>query len=217
MKLVLISDTHQKHRGIEVPACDVLIHAGDACGWGNEREFASFANWMEEQTQATHRIFSPGNHDTCVESDPNMARGMLGDTHLLIGQTARIEGGLVVHGIPWSPAFCNWSFQADDDHVAEGYPHIESYLQQIPVDTNILVTHGPPRGLLDKNCFGEECGSFTMRRWLDQGLFPDSLKLIVCGHIHEGAGACRVGDIQIINAAKDPNAGNPITMLDFSL
>lgn len=215
MKIVLISDTHQQHRKITIPECDLLIHSGDACNWGNEIEFLSFANWMNEQTQAKHRVYSPGNHDWHVEREPAMARSALGDTHLLVGESITLAG-LNIHGIPWSPAFCSWAFQADDDDRNEGYTSMETHLRRMPATADILVTHGPPYGLLDKNAQGEHCGSKTVRRWLDRGTFPDSLRLITCGHIHEGAGVSDViGGIALVNAAKDPLGPDPITVLQW--
>lgn len=213
MRIALISDTHQQHSKIAVPECDLLIHSGDACNSGSMSEFASFANWMEEQTQAKHKIYVPGNHDWLVERSFNMAKGLLGSTHLLVGAAIEIEG-CKIYGLPWSSAFCNWAFQADDIGLNEyRYRHMDDYLKEIPLDTDILVTHGPPFGILDQNEYGESCGSKTVRNWLDRKTLKPTL--YVCGHIHQGVGYCKVGNVHILNAAKDPRQPYPITLVDL--
>ena len=62
MKIVAISDTHSKHWKVAIPACDILIHAGDATWQGTVEEMADFAQWLEAQP-ARHKVFVPGNHE----------------------------------------------------------------------------------------------------------------------------------------------------------
>ena len=54
----------------------------------------------------------------------------------------------------------------------------------IPDDTAVLITHGPPFGIRDRNVTGE----FTGCRDLLAAITRVRPRLHVFGHIHEGAG-----------------------------
>jgi len=56
----------------------------------------------------------------------------------------------------------------------------------IPENTDILITHGPPFGMLDKNIDGTYCGSKS----LSDNLLRLNLKVHIFGHIHEAYGEC---------------------------
>lgn len=183
MKLCLISDTHCRHKEIVVPECDVLIHAGDACGYGTWDELNQFSNWFNEQTQAKKRLYIPGNHDRIAESDPGLCSAMFtGDSKLLIGSFE--YDGVRFFGTPYTPAFCNWAFQGNDQNEVNRYPSLHTIYSRIPFGTDVVICHGPYLGTGDKTCMGDRVGSETMRHILRR-LKP---KLFVCGHIHEGYG-----------------------------
>ena len=67
LKVIALSDTHGLHRNIPVPPCDILIHAGDACDFGNKEQLKDFFDWYQEQS-AQYKIFVSGNHDTNFET-----------------------------------------------------------------------------------------------------------------------------------------------------
>ena len=53
--------------------------------------------------------------------------------------------GLKIWGSPVQPEFNNWAF-----NVARGAA-IRRYWEMIPESTDVLVSHGPPFGMLDKS------------------------------------------------------------------
>ena len=55
VRLVLISDTHNKHRQLELPEGDVLIHAGDFTNRGTREEIQEFDAWLGE-LQFQHKV-----------------------------------------------------------------------------------------------------------------------------------------------------------------
>jgi predicted phosphodiesterase len=62
MKFIAISDTHGLHAQLRLPKGDVLLHAGDVCSRGTEKEVLNFLAWFSEQDYK-YKIFIAGNHD----------------------------------------------------------------------------------------------------------------------------------------------------------
>lgn len=173
MKLVLGSDLH----GFlpEVPQCDFLILAGDILPDIDQKIFVDrkLKPWLE-QAPAKNVIATWGNHDWLP------FYGWSSDKlrwHALIDESVVIAG-LKFYGSPWSLPFMRWAWMAPEKTLARLY-------ETIPQDTNILITHSPPFGILDRNLKMEHCGSKALMAKL--GELPD-LKLVVCGHIHEARG-----------------------------
>src|ERR1051326_7309673 len=85
MKIVIISDTHNKHRTLDevhggLPAGDVLIHCGDATLNGSLQEWSAFCNWFRKQlNKFRYLVFLPGNHDFCCQKDFDLCKNILTD------------------------------------------------------------------------------------------------------------------------------------------
>jgi Icc-related predicted phosphoesterase len=173
MRVVCISDTHMQHKRLSLPEGDVLIHAGDITPLGDHNDLVKANRWLESLPYK-HKFFVPGNHDWIFQRKPERAREMLTGATLLLdeGVVFDCEGrDWTIYGTPWCPTFYNWAFMADEQTLAEKF-------KVIP-DVDILVTHGPPYGVLDDNK-----GS----RALTDVLKDRSPKLHVFGHIHYAHG-----------------------------
>ena len=59
LRLVCVSDTHGRHRNVNVPPGDILIHAGDFTHFGKEKDVVDFNEWLGEQ-DFKHRIVING-------------------------------------------------------------------------------------------------------------------------------------------------------------
>jgi Icc-related predicted phosphoesterase len=180
VRVAAISDLH----GFlpEIPACDVLLIAGDVCpvddhGLDHQRAWLEgpFTGWLRE-LDAGAIVGVAGNHDFIAQAEPKLMRRL--PWTYLYDETAELDG-LRVHGSPWTPTFMNWAFMQDDADLATVWA-------QIPGDVDILVTHGPPFGYGDLAVHGLHCGSETLLRRLPQ---LGRLKLHAFGHIHEAGGA----------------------------
>ncbi|MEZ6185096.1 MAG: metallophosphatase domain-containing protein [Planctomycetota bacterium] len=198
MRVVAISDTHGLHEELELPAGDVLIHAGDYSRQGVLAEFEAFCAWFAAQP-FRHRILVAGNHDVILEAQPDLCRARLpaGITYLL-DQAVTLDG-VRFYGAPWTPEFCRWSFMRD-----RGAPLREVW-DRIPAGVQVLITHGPPYG------HGDHVPGFLGR----PGRAVGCLELLqavrrvepewhVFGHIHEGYGITRSDELprtQFVNAA----------------
>lgn len=174
MKLVLISDTHGKHRQLELPAGDMLIHAGDISRHGEMDTIQDFNDWLAE-LPFKYKVVIAGNHDFCFET--LVGQKLLTNATYLQDSAIVIEG-LKIYGSPWQPRFFDWAFNLD-----RGDP-LKAKWQEIPADTDILITHGPPWGVGDTTNRGVLAGCQDLLERI-QEISP---KLHVFGHIHEGYG-----------------------------
>lgn len=207
-RLVLLSDTHGHHEALRVPEGDVLVHAGDFCTSGKERQARAFARWLARQPHP-HKIVIAGNHDRCLEIDIGLGDQLFeGATYLLDREAT--AAGLRFYGSPWQPEFLSWAF-----NLPRGEP-LRAVWSKIPAGVDVLVTHGPPFGVLDRTYDGLWVGCEELRMAVDR-VQP---RLHVFGHIHEGAGTHTEGRTLFANAsvctlAYEPT--NPVLVVDVPL
>ena len=105
--------------------------------------------------------------------------------------------GLKVYGSPWQPFYGGWAF-----NLHRG-PDLAAMWAKIPDDITILVTHGPPEGILDRNNWGENVGCRDLLGRVME-LRP---RLHVFGHIHEAAGRLDTLYTTFVNAATNNGEG----------
>ncbi len=191
MKIVCISDTHNLHHHVQhIPDGDLLIHAGDITRRGSLEDVESFNSWLGE-LRHKYKVCISGNHDFCFEQNPEVARSLITNAYYLQDEEITIEG-FKLYGSPWQPWFFNWAF-----NLRRGTPLKEKW-EKIPSDTDILITHGPPHGILDKVMMGENVGCEELLLRLGS---LEKLKLHVFGHIHEACGIHEHLGIRMVNAS----------------
>jgi Icc-related predicted phosphoesterase len=192
LKLCFISDTHG-HYPENMPDADVLVHCGDFSSAGTYAELLNFGEWLRKIRHQYKRILViPGNHDRRVQSYPRLAKERLrGIARLLINESYTYEG-VTFYGSPYTPTFGHrWAYQLMDREQA-----MENWAK-IPTDTSVLITHGPPQGILDKTVRGPRAGCpFLLARVTE--IQPD---IHAFGHIHEGYGQQFLQGTQFINAS----------------
>lgn len=174
MKLVALSDTHLYHPN-DMPEGDVLIHSGDALSRGDWFELVKFTNWWNDLPYQ-YKIFVPGNHDGIFQEDPIRAIPELKSTYVLIDKPVEIMG-YKFYGTPWTPTFYDWWYMASETRLDEIYG-------QIPEGLDVLITHGPPKWILDQNLRNDHCGSEALARHVQRAK-PEHH---IFGHIHQSHG-----------------------------
>lgn len=197
MKIVCLSDTHNIHNEIVVPDGDLLIHAGDATARGTIDEVRAFNMWFTSLPHK-YKVFVAGNHDWLFEKNNEIAREILSSNIIYLQDSAVEIEGLKIYGSPWQPRFYDWAF-----NLNRGAELAEKW-ELIPDDTNILVTHGPPNGVLDEvpRQWGiENTGCEELRKRIDTLAEKDHLKLHVFGHIHCGYGRTEQNGVTFVNAS----------------
>lgn len=201
MKIVCISDTHTKHRQIEIPDGDVLVFAGDLMSSGySAKEVVDFSVWLSELPHK-HKVIIAGNHDRLAELNPQPFRDELKEVAIYLEDSGTEIDGIKFWGSPYTPEFGTWAFNAPRDGS------IKKHWDKIPMDTDVLITHGPPYGILDKT------GGLLYKSpgvWEDMSLgchyLAERVKEIkpvlhIFGHIHGGYGQEIANETLHINAS----------------
>lgn len=199
MKLVLIADMHGLYKKMaRLPKGDILVCAGDISNIGGIQEIQEFNNWIGTQP-FEHKIVVAGNHDWAFKLRPYLARLTMTNCIYLEDSSIEVEG-LKFYGSPWQPAFCHWAF-----NLKRG-PALAEKWAMIPNDTDVLVTHCGPRGILDKGVSGEALGCDDLLKRVKE-VKP---KLHVFGHIHNAYGTERHDTTTFVNATVCNEVYSPI-------
>jgi len=196
MKIWHFSDTHTYHGLLNIPEdIDIAIFSGDCSNprdiYTNEQQVLNFLCWYGMNVKAKHRIFVAGNHDTSIERKlVNRDKFKEHRVTYLENESVEIEG-LKIWGSPITPTFgIGWSFNKKRDKLHDLW-------QTIPDNTDIIISHGPPKGCLDLSFDQtgklEFCGCEALRKRCLQ-INP---KLVCFGHIHSMEGATNAGFMKL--------------------
>ena len=130
-----------------------------------------------------HKVWIAGNHDLDLENFPEFEKYVIKKFPKLIylKNSSVVINKIKIYGSPWTINFNNWAFNLSAEKLKKVWT-------QIPSDTDILMTHGPPEGILDKNLDGFPCGCVHLKSAVER-VKP---KLHVFGHIHEAYGMRQV-------------------------
>lgn len=137
VKLLHLSDTHGQHRKLgPLPMADILVHSGDFLSDGlSQDELLDFVEWLRDLPYA-HKVIVPGNHDLLMYKQPFPKDQADGTLHILHNTSVCIMG-LKFHGLPMF---------IPDIQSGEYF----SFIADIPQNTDILISHEPPLGILDR-------------------------------------------------------------------
>lgn len=203
VKAWIISDTHNHHLQLSVPVdVDLVVHCGDESDTGdlalNAKESQAFFEWYSALS-VPNKIFVPGNHSIAIE------QGLINPAdfpkiQFLIHAETRIEGWRIF-GSPFTPEFFNWAYMKTKRELANLW-------QSIPQGIDLLITHGPPKGIKDlthdmANQRMIHVGCPSLARHVRDRISP---RLHAFGHIHDESdignfGTKIVGDTMYANCA----------------
>ncbi len=190
MRIVIVSDTHNKLARISVPEGDLLIHCGDFTFRGDMEQVEKF-NREIGALPHRYKVAVAGNHDFPLERDNAEARARLTNVLYLQDELAVIEG-LRIYGSPWQPEHRKLAF-----NLPRGSEELREKWRLIPDRVDILVTHGPPKGILDRTPDWPSVGDeLLLSRVLE--VRP---KIHCFGHVHLSSGQLEQDGIKFVNAA----------------
>lgn len=188
-RVVCLSDTHGRHAELDVPDGDLLVLAGDVTRRGRPDELADLDAWLARLPHP-HKVVIAGNHDFLFETDPPRARSLIRSATYLQDEGVTLCG-LRVWGSPWQPAFFDWAFNLPRGDA------LREVWAAVPDRLDVLVTHTPPRGVLDRTSRGQAVGCDDL---LD-AVVRTRPRLHVFGHIHEAAGTLERDGTIFVNAS----------------
>ena len=178
MTLLHLSDTHGLHRQIEsLPLADIIVHSGDFCEQGTVEEVEDFVEWFVALPHK-HKIFVAGNHDDCLYGAT--IEGLPEGVHYLCHSGIEIDG-VRFYGMPMFVA----------DELSGEY---EKVISRIPSDTDVLITHQPPYGILDFT-EGVHYGNISLLG----RVLSIKPRLHLFGHVHKANGKVEAQDALYVN------------------
>lgn len=213
MKIICISDTHLAEP--DLPPGDILVHAGDFTFKGRPYEITQQLLWLSNNRHKyNHIVCIPGNHDFGFETNYGQYKQEAANKGItFLNDEEVILDGIKFYGSPITPFFHNWAFNRHPEDI-------EPHWLMIPDDTQVLITHGLPNGILDgvptynKTMIGYDHHYRPMYTkalaHIDHVGCPDllkrvkeltQLKLHVGGHIHESYGQEQHFGVQFVNAS----------------
>lgn len=214
MKLLLLSDTHGQHWKINsLPLADVIIHAGDFTSHGTMKNAIQFFNWFNALNYE-HKICIAGNHDIYLDTQYLNGGGSQSGIDAILPPHVKYlhNSGCEINGFkfwgsPVSPYFFGWAF--NENRGAD----IQKHWNQIPPETDVVITHGPAHG------YGDLCPNFNnpienvrvgcnnLRQTLEKNINPS---LHVFGHVHAGYGVYVNANTLFVNASICNEAYQPV-------
>lgn len=194
MRLVAVSDTHLEYPKMKIPDGDVFVHAGDI-GCHDASGLRMFDQWLGKLPHK-HKLVIGGNHDNFLAQQPYYLIQTLFLSARYLENGLKVIDGIKFWGSPITPTFMNWSFMSDRGD------NIKRYWDKIPDDTDVLITHGPPMGILDVptspyGSTGEHVGCWDLM----QAVKRVKPKVHIFGHIHQQKGTKTVGKTSFYNVA----------------
>jgi Icc-related predicted phosphoesterase len=192
LKFVAIADTHSRHHYIKLPKGDVLIHAGDVSYRGEKIEIEDFFKWFSK-LDYPYKILIAGNHDFYFEkAKQKELQSIIPENIIYLNDSGTVIDDIKIWGSPVTPQFFQWAFNKGRGS------EIRKHWNMIPEDTDILVTHGPPFGILDQTINERHVGCKDLLRRVVE-LKPS---VHVFGHIHEAYGTAKDMGVRYINASQ---------------
>jgi Icc-related predicted phosphoesterase len=217
LKLLGFSDSHARHREIQnlVPA-DVLICAGDITFRGEAHILQDFADWMKELPYK-NKICIFGNHEIMqgyrINREPAVRELFEESGITLLHNSSVVIDGIKFYGSPCTPEYGNYAWMYSRGKEAK------EIWSKVPDDTGVLVTHGPPYGILDRvpcDSFSHEnVGCKELRARIRE--LP-KLKAWVGGHIHPSYGSMEEDGIKFYNVSvcnKAYDCTNPAQLIEI--
>ena len=184
MRILHLSDTHNQHRELNnLPCADIIVHSGDVSMAGMGEEVLDFIDWFTA-LDYKYKIFIAGNHDDCLDGkNPKTIQSFLPENCFYLCNSGVTIENIKFWGIP---------FFVSDEAAGRG----SEIAAQIPIGTDVLITHRPPLGILDTaDNIAYGCPDLL------QAVLKVSPRYHLFGHIHDTYGVEKSKGTTFINAA----------------
>ena len=187
MNIVFFSDPHGFHDEMTLQEADIAICCGDISMRGLRTEVVSFMEWFMKQP-VKHRVMIAGNHDYALEEEKKWLQ--FPENIIYLEHNSVVIEGIKIWGSPAIDGF-GWAFDKTEVERDDIY-------YTIPCDCDIIVSHVPPYGIMDKiSMINRHVGC----KYLKQRIDSIKPKYVIFGHVHERAGILEKNEITYINTA----------------
>lgn len=199
MRILALADVHGDHSHIDsllemAGKIDLAVISGDLTQFGPASEAEKVLSMFDVPVLAV-----PGN------CDPEEVMDVLdaSDVVNLHNAVEKIDDVTFI-GLGGScPTPFNTPFELEEDEIEK----ILEPLFEAAEGTIVLLSHTPPKGLLD-DVGGENVGSTAVAKFFDRA------KLVICAHIHEARGFARSGDTFLVNPGMAAQGYGALVELD---
>lgn len=211
VRLICISDTHGQHQSLQMPSeGDVLLVTGDFTALGPIKEVKEFNSWLGSLPYK-HNIVIAGNHEKSLDGKSLEDRQKVLSNATVLHDSFCDVHGLKFYGTPWIQKQGGLLFFPIKTILSQPFPRlgirgnglahtfaigdaaITRKWNNIPSDTDVLLTHFPPHSILDGGV-----GSYELFENITARVRP----LIHCyGHVHECRGIHERNGTTFVNAA----------------
>jgi Icc-related predicted phosphoesterase len=166
----------------------LLIHVGDFTFSFEKRlsMYSDFNDWLRE-LPCRYKIVVPGNHDVLLEESRN--RAIITNATVLVNSGVEVER-LKIWGSPVNIDGMAFRMSKPEDR--------KRHWARMPKGIDILITHGPPLGVLDVEYGAQEHAGDPE---LLKAVIRVRPRLHVFGHIHGGYGTATRGFTKFVNVA----------------
>ena len=196
MRILHLSDTHRNHRRLHgLPAADVIIHSGDVAETGQSKDVNDFFVWFCG-LDYKYKIFVKGNHDSRLQANKFVQSSLPANVFFLY------NSGITIKSVKF------WGLSNSYFTKKDVNENFQQRLAKIPSNIDILITHRPPYGILDKSY--KHLGS----TYLLQAVMKIAPRYHLFGHVHEAYGIEKLNETTFVNASV-VNEKNELTNKPF--
>lgn len=195
MKLIALSDLHGDL--VEINPCDVVCICGDIVPLNIQRDIKKSFDWMMdvffpwcENLSCKRVLWTGGNHDFVL--DPSFHSDMKlyhivtdilasSKVHYLDGEGSYVYDRIQFWGCPYTIGPVGW---------ANYRPEFSDPFIKMPVDTDVVLVHQPPMGLVgtvhqsDRHDYLTNYGSESLTKIISNPAW--NTRYLFCGHVHSG-------------------------------
>ena len=190
MRILSITDLHGDRRSLgrileHAGPVDLILFGGDITHFGSPEEAENLVDTARQS--GTSVLAVAGNCDSAAIDD------RLAQLDVGIHGRGRIFRGVGLQGLSGMPPWRGTMYQFTEEQLAASLE--AGWAELNGCGPHVVVSHAPPRGIVDRTSTGKQAGSTALRTFIEE----KEPALVLCGHIHESRGIKALGQTTVAN------------------